>query len=177
MAIDTSNIFAELAKLDASYLQRRRLLEGPDETAQGLIEDIKQCHLDSVPAEMLASLLFEVVSQKGTMPLVVLNLFSWLALEAENWADADDLAREVINRDHHDLLAQRLVDAAEAKSVSLDLEIDDWLQTRTCKAPFSEIETRTNGQVHFCCSAWQPAPIGPLDAKGGEGFLEFGQCA
>lgn len=32
------------------------------------------------------------------------------------------------------------------------------------------MESRTNGEVNFCCSAWQPVPIGRLDTPGEDGF-------
>lgn len=168
MAFDTPDIFTRIAGHEKTYLRRRRLLDGADKTAQGLVERLKDELADDT--DRTESLVADAVAQKADLPIVTLNLCAWLALDHAGWVHAETLAREVIARDHHDLLAQRLVDAAEAQSATLDTDIDRWLRTRTCKAPFSEIETRTNGQVHFCCSAWQPAPIGALDAKGEGGF-------
>lgn len=170
MAFDRSDLFASLEVENAGYLRRRRLLEGPGKTAHSLVLSLKQKVQEDLPADERTAHVAEAVNRKAALPLVALNLFAWVALEDVDWASAESLAREVINRDHHDLLAQRLVDAAEAKSASLELEVDRWLRTRSCRAPFEEIETRTNGQVHFCCSAWQPAPIGPLDATNDGGF-------
>lgn len=37
------------------------------------------------------------------------------------------------------------------------------LADRFCRVPFESIETAPNGDVHFCCPAWLPVPIGNLD--------------
>ena len=170
MAFDTIDVFAVIAAEEKRYLRRRRLQDGPRETAQALVQNLKERLFPDQSDDTCAALVTDAVKRKADLPIVTLNLFAWLALTSGKWAEVQALAREVINRDHHDLLAQRLVDAAEIQSPSLDIAVDRWLQTRTCRAPFEEIETRTNGQVHFCCSAWQPAPIGQLDAEGEDGF-------
>lgn len=36
---------------------------------------------------------------------------------------------------------------------------------RFCRAPFESIETAPGGDVHFCCPAWLPVPIGNLNAS------------
>lgn len=36
------------------------------------------------------------------------------------------------------------------------------LRGRFCRAPFESIETAPGGDVHFCCPAWLPVPIGNL---------------
>jgi hypothetical protein len=97
------------------------------------------------------------------LEIVALNAGALLALRRARWEVATELATEANARDHHDLLAQRLADAAAARSATLEAEVDAWLADRFCPAPFQQIETRTNGAVHFCCSAWQPAPIGNIN--------------
>jgi hypothetical protein len=94
--------------------------------------------------------------------LVTLNAAALMAVRRRAWTRAADLASEVNARDHHDLLAQRVFDAAQEKSPTLQCAADEWLKSRFCAAPFDVIETRATGDIHFCCSAWQPAPIGKL---------------
>ena len=85
-----------------------------------------------------------------------------IALWQREWAAAEALAGEVVARDHHDLFAQRVIDAAREQTSELRSAADRWLADRTCPAPFEQIETRTDGAVHFCCSGWQPVPIGNI---------------
>lgn len=42
------------------------------------------------------------------------------------------------------------------------------LAGRFCRAPFESIETAPGGDVHFCCPAWLPVPIGNLNASSHE---------
>jgi Iron-sulfur cluster-binding domain len=42
-------------------------------------------------------------------------------------------------------------------------EGDADLMGRFCRAPFEAIETAPGGDVHFCCPAWLPVPIGNLN--------------
>jgi len=37
------------------------------------------------------------------------------------------------------------------------------LRERFCRVPFESIETAPGGDVHFCCPAWLPVPIGNLN--------------
>ncbi len=174
MAKDTENGFdalsARLASQDAEYLRRRRLAAGPDALPFDFVSDL----VDGLQAELSdddqsAFIEWAQQTRKDLKPVVLLTA-SWLGLRRKAWDAAEQLGRELVGRDHHDLLAQRLIDAAAAQSVTLETETDRWLQTRTCRAPFTEMESRTNGFVHFCCSAWQPAPVGRLDAPGPNGF-------
>ena len=101
-------------------------------------------------------------ARPSDLGLITLNTAGLIAIRRKAWAQAAVLATEVNARDHHDLLAQRIFDAARERSPTLDCTTDEWLKSRFCHAPFDEIETRANGDIHFCCSAWQPVPIGKI---------------
>lgn len=159
-----------LSQFDAQYLRRRRLAEGPDANALDFVEDLKDTLIAAHPPAVQSDFVYWAVSHRADLKVVVLLSAGWLGLQQGNWQATETLGREVVGRDHHDLLAQRLIDAALEQSTELETETDRWLKTRVCNAPFREIETRTNGQVHFCCSAWQPVPIGRLDTSDADGF-------
>lgn len=55
----------------------------------------------------------------------------------------------------NDLNIQHLVDRATGTA-------QPDLRGRFCRAPFESIETAPGGDVHFCCPAWLPVPIGNL---------------
>lgn len=61
----------------------------------------------------------------------------------------------------NDLHIQRLLRRATGAA-----ELD--LRGRFCRAPFESIETAPGGDVHFCCPAWLPVPIGNLGAASPE---------
>ncbi|MBS0573116.1 MAG: radical SAM protein [Proteobacteria bacterium] len=159
-----------LAAQEAIYLRRQRLADGPHahaaQFAADLAGQIRAGHSDTV----LAAFVNWAVARKAGLKNLVLLVAGLLALGQRDWGSAEALGREVVGRDHHDLLAQRLIDAARERSDTLETETDRWLKTRLCRAPFREMESRTTGDVHFCCSAWQPVPIGRLDTPGADGF-------
>lgn len=159
-----------LAEQDKTYLRRRRLGDGPEKNAidfvRELLKELDAGHSDADKKALVA----HAVKNRTEIPAVLLVVAGWVSLRLKRWSDTKMLARELVGRDHHDLLAQRLIDAAEEKSADLETETDRWLKTRMCNAPFREMESRTTGQVHFCCSAWQPVPIGRLDAPKPDGF-------
>jgi hypothetical protein len=161
-------IGSELDALEPTYLRRRRLLDGTDQNAiryvEGLVNDISS--RDGLDLKGLVAWARE---NAASLERVTLNTCGLLALENSFWDEARKLASEVMSRDHHDLLSQRIVDAANEQCRLNETEADRWLATRTCSAPFEQLETRVNRSVHFCCSAWQPIPIGRIDGDG-EGF-------
>ena len=147
--------------LEKTYLRRRHLLDGPKETGLAFVRDTAATLRREAPdaGEFVA----EAVAQKGELARITLNAAALVALEDGLWAAARTLAAEVTARDHHDLTSQRIIDAAGERARDLVTETDRWLATRSCNAPFRQIETRANLSVHFCCSAWQPLPIGRID--------------
>ncbi len=83
-----------------------------------------------------------------------------IALRRHAFDLAGSLARRANTVDHRDLLAQRIELAAAEHAADMKLDVDGWLATRFCNHPFEEIETRSNQDVHSCCSAWLPTPLG-----------------
>lgn len=160
----------KLVEQDIFYLRRRRLVDGPNAHAAQFAFDLAEQIRQTYPATLTVAFVGWSVAGKARLKKLVLLVAGLLALGQRNWAAAEALGREVTGQDHHDLLAQRLVDAAREQSETLETETDRWLRTRVCRAPFREMESRTNGEVHFCCSAWQPVPIGRLDTPGEDGF-------
>lgn len=159
-----------LADHESIYLRRRLLAEGPHKhAAQFAIDLADQLRKDNSDAVLVAFVCW-VVARKSKLKKVVLLVAGLVSLVKRDWEAAEALGREVVGQDHHDLLAQRLIDAARERSDTLETETDRWLKTRLCRAPFREMESRTTGDVHFCCSAWQPVPIGRLDTPGEDGF-------
>ncbi len=164
------DIDEEIARQNDTYLRRRRLADGPDKHAAHLIEEITAELTETRAEDTLVAYVVWAVSEATALLPVSLVVAGRLALAYSYWDAAEALGRELVGRDHHDLMAQRLIDAAREQAADLETEADRWLHTRMCHAPFREIETRTNGQVHFCCSAWQPVPIGRLESSTPGGF-------
>lgn len=109
------------------YLRRRRLADGPRkhaaQFAADLADQIKKDHPDAITAAFVSW----AVVRKAELKKVVLLVAGLLGLAQRDWVAAETLGREVVGRDHHDLLAQRLVDAAREHSVTLETETDRWL--------------------------------------------------
>jgi sulfatase maturation enzyme AslB (radical SAM superfamily) len=65
-------------------------------------------------------------------------------------------SREAFLQLPEDLFIQKLDQLAARRKEAV-------LVDRFCRVPFESIETAPNGDVHFCCPAWLPVPIGNLD--------------
>ncbi|WP_298982970.1 radical SAM protein [uncultured Roseibium sp.] len=150
---------------NTAYLDARRNPVSGKKTARDLIAAAADEIGSTLGARLLQGFGEWLLNDAGKVSISTLNAASLACIQAENWDLAKRLANAVNSVDHHDLLAQRLHDAAAIESSDLSLPVDDWLKDKFCKAPFEQIETRANETVHFCCSAWQPVPIGKLDQK------------
>jgi hypothetical protein len=146
----------------AAYLRARVLADGPEKSPRRLIEGLAADARRTLPPETSRALPPWATVARTELGIVALNVAALLALGQRQWEEAEVLAGEVVARDHHDLFAQRVVDAAHERSPEIESAADRWLAGRVCPAPFEQIETRTDGAVHFCCSGWQPVPIGRL---------------
>lgn len=169
---DVGGIATMLAAWNAkrsAYLRARRLADGPEITPRSIVEKLVADAQAALDVHSLKALSEQVLSAKRGFDIVVLNAAGLLALRNSEFETAAAFATEANARDQHDLFAQRLSDAAKARATVLEGEVDAWLADRFCAVPFQQIETRANGAVHFCCSAWQPAPIGSI-AAGSDGF-------
>jgi molybdenum cofactor biosynthesis enzyme MoaA len=163
----STQVLERLDSRNSVYLNRRQLKDGAQNTylvyvtqqADAVMDELSEADASSFPAV--------VESCIEDASVLSLNTAALMALRQSDWPMARKLAGEVVARDHHDLMAQRLIDAADENITMLETAASRWLRTRFCEAPFRQMETRVNGTVHFCCSAWQPSPIGRFDA--GEG--------
>lgn len=161
MAKDFVAIAALIDRHEKTYLRRRALLEGPERNGPAHVEDVAS-ELSGLLGDRLSDFTLWAQDNLAGLKRITLISAALLALRRGAWDASERLAREVTARDHHDLMAQRIVDAATEQAVDLQTETDRWLQGRICKAPFRQMETRTDRSVHFCCSAWQPVPIGKI---------------
>jgi hypothetical protein len=159
-----------LNEREKAYLRARVLLDGPRLTYLTLTQQLMEELVLALGPPRLAEFVDWADGNMDWLTRVALNVAARVALGLGDWEAARRLAGEVVARDHHDILAQRISDAAAERVHDLDTEADRWLATRTCHAPFRQMETRANGTVHFCCSAWQPVPIGRLEDASGENF-------
>ena len=166
---DSDKVLNELDALEPAYLRRRTLMDGPDSNAPDYVAAQAEA-LGQRLGDQAASLFDAAVTARARLKRVTLNSVARLALARGQWDVARHLAGEVVARDHHDLVAQRIIDASYERSPTLETEVDRWLASRRCNAPFDQIETRVNRSVHFCCSAWQPVPIGRIDSSDGGDF-------
>ena len=147
---------------ERAYLRRRHLMDGPGARHIDFVGETAD-RLAAALGGDGAGFLDWALENRTALKRITLNASALLALRGGQWDHARDLAGEVTARDHHDLMAQRIIDAAAERAADLITETDRWLATRVCEAPFRQIETRANRTVHFCCSAWQPVPIGRID--------------
>ena len=172
--IESSGQFAEAIRLieaqESAYLRSRTLTDGPEENFIEFVSNATDSLASQIDPGDSKALLASVIKDKKTLKRITLNAVALWALRQGLWDDARHLASEVVARDHHDLMSQRIIDAADAKSTDLETDVDRWLKTRTCHAPFRQIETRADRSIHFCCSAWQPVPIGRIDESGEQSF-------
>jgi hypothetical protein len=173
-AMTRSEAFATLAgRMDGregDYLRARRLLDGPRRTYLTVTGEMTENLSRTLGPERLGPFIDWAVANRSALKRVTLNVTGRAALSAGQWDAARLLAEEVVARDHHDILAQRICDASAERAADLATGTDGWLAGRTCNAPFRQMETRANGSVHFCCSAWQPVPVGWLADASGENF-------
>jgi pyruvate-formate lyase-activating enzyme len=144
------------------YRRIRRLEMGVERTPISFCEGLAREALEAEEGPSLMAELSRAVDQAGELSVISLNVWGLIALRLHGWPAAKALSSEVTARDHHDLLGQRIFDASVAKSDTLETPVEAWLADRVCTAPFEEMETRENGDIHFCCSAWQPVPIGRI---------------
>lgn len=149
-------------KARGAYRLARRL-EHPDgllpaAVIEGLVADA----FEGAEADDETAFVAWVRAHAVDLAITTLNGAALRALRHGAWDDAMALASEVNARENADLLAQRLFDAARAQRSTLEGETERWLRDRFCAMPFEQIETRNNGDVHLCCPAWLPVPVGQM---------------
>lgn len=98
--------------------------------------------------------------------LLLHALAAQLALDEGRWEDAERIASQGTSIHPNDLHLQRLRRESLPRRTSEAREVSDrGLRDRFCRAPFENLETAPNGDVHFCCTAWLPAAIGNINQQ------------
>ena len=104
---------------------------------------------------------FVVWAQQTAKPPRLLHLLAATAgaLE-EDWPRAFRHAKTAVAMSQRDLFAQQLFLRARARIDHSAAPLADDLSGFFCAHPFESFELRPNGDVHTCCPAWLPVPIG-----------------
>jgi MoaA/NifB/PqqE/SkfB family radical SAM enzyme len=146
---------ARLAHLAQAYLACNRLTgsaasyRDPDE----ILQEAGTIVATLDPAERAA--LDAEAGSAGALPL----LMAVLAVEALDRGDGAGAARylrRALVSQQNNLHLQTLLRRAEGATAP------DRFDGQFCRAPFENLETTPSGDVHFCCPAWLPKPIGNL---------------
>ncbi|MCV0424333.1 MAG: radical SAM protein [Roseibium sp.] len=157
-----TKVSSKLDSRNPAYLKVRRSPKSGDISPLGMVSEAADALTAELRNSELPAFCNWLLKSGATSSVLTLNAAALCCIRAGEWESARHLATLVNNTDHHDLVAQRLHDAAELERDDLHLPVDDWLRDKFCVAPFAQIETRANRAVHFCCSAWQPVSIGSL---------------
>lgn len=99
---------------------------------------------------------FQWVANRSPPCKFALVLATMNALKESRFDQAAKFSRKAFLLLQEDLFVQKLDRLASRRS-----EPD--LTDRFCRVPFESIETAPGGDVHFCCPAWLPVPIGNLN--------------
>jgi MoaA/NifB/PqqE/SkfB family radical SAM enzyme len=104
---------------------------------------------------------FVVWAQQAVKPPRLLHvLAATAAAREEDWPRAFRHAKTAVAMSQRDLFAQRLFLRARARIDHAATPVADDLSDFFCPLPFESFELRPNGDVHTCCPAWLPVPIG-----------------
>lgn len=147
---------------NSAYLKARRSPKSGRSSPLDTVAEAADVLAAELPNSELSAFSDWLLKSGVKSSVLTLNAAALYCIRSAKWKSARRLATLVNNTDHHDLVAQRIQDAAELERSDLHLPVDDWLRDKFCVAPFAQIETRANRAVHFCCSAWQPVSIGSL---------------
>lgn len=140
------------ARMD--YISRNRRVDGD---AEGFARDLLRrlfAGPDWTPAERAR--FFDAVAARAAPDVLGLVLGCLDALEVGDRDRAVQRARAAAARLANDLFIQELGRRAEGRPAPD-------MAGRFCRAPFESLETAPGGDVHFCCPAWLPVPIGNLN--------------
>lgn len=98
--------------------------------------------------------------------LILHALAAQLALDEGRLDDAGRLAGQGTAIHPNNLHLQRLrQESVRRRDPQVADASERGLKDRFCRAPFENLETAPNGDIHFCCTAWLPAPIGNINQQ------------
>ncbi len=145
---------AAIAAARMDYVTRNRRIDGD---AEGFARrTLSEVFADTVWTAAERTRFFDALAAQPAPDIFGLVLGCLDALAAGDHARASDRARAAAARLTNDLFIQELLRRAERRP-ALDLA------DRFCRAPFQSLETAPGADVHFCCPAWLPVPIGNLN--------------
>ncbi|MEX5729131.1 MoaA/NifB/PqqE/SkfB family radical SAM enzyme [Rhodovulum iodosum] len=145
-----------LAEFDRAFAAANLQAHDPD-AGDGVLENAARALLGH-PAGAADRAALTRLAAGGSV--VALALAARAEIDGGTPKAAAALLRRALARAPNHLTLQRLLDTAEGRSRPADA-----LAGRFCPAPFENIETEPGGDVHFCCPAWLPVPIGNLDTQ------------
>jgi MoaA/NifB/PqqE/SkfB family radical SAM enzyme len=100
-------------------------------------------------------------AQQTVKPPCLLHVLAALAAALEeDWPRVFRHAKTAVAMSQRDLFAQRLFLRARGRIEDTPPALADDLSDFFCPHPFESFELRHNGDVHTCCPAWLPVPIG-----------------
>jgi MoaA/NifB/PqqE/SkfB family radical SAM enzyme len=144
-----------IAAARMAYISRNRRIDGGSEAfARSVRDEIFADEACWTASEREAFFRWIAASPAPCVLALVLGAID--ALDRRRPEQAVDYARRASKRLANDLFIQKLGRRAAGEG-----ETD--LTDRFCRAPFEAIETVPGGDVHFCCPAWLPVPIGNLN--------------
>jgi MoaA/NifB/PqqE/SkfB family radical SAM enzyme len=112
---------------------------------------------------------FVVWAQQTARPPRVLHVLAAMAAALEeDWARVLHHAKTAMAMSQRDTFAQRLFLRARGQIEAPGAAVADDLSDFFCPAPFESFELCSNGNVHTCCPAWLPVPIGNFHRQGPE---------
>lgn len=149
-----------IAAARMAYIRRGRQVDGDAEGfARSFRDEIFADRALWPPSERAA---FFRWAARGSAPCSFAFVLGAIdALDRREPVEAAEYAHGAAIRLTNDLFVQKLARLAAGES-------EGDLHGRFCRAPFEAIETAPGGDVHFCCPAWLPVPIGNLNESTSE---------
>jgi MoaA/NifB/PqqE/SkfB family radical SAM enzyme len=106
--------------------------------------------------------------RNGKRPRLLHVVAAVAAVLEEDWGRVLHHAKTAITMSQRDTFAQRLFLRAGAQIEQPAAAVADDLSDFFCPQPFESFELCSNGNVHTCCPAWLPVPIGNFHREGPE---------
>jgi MoaA/NifB/PqqE/SkfB family radical SAM enzyme len=104
---------------------------------------------------------FVLWAQLAGKPPRLLHVLAAVAAGLEqDWPSVFHHAKTAMVMSQRDTFAQRLFVHARTRIEGPAATVTDDLRDFFCPEPFESFELRPNGDVHTCCPAWLPVPIG-----------------
>jgi MoaA/NifB/PqqE/SkfB family radical SAM enzyme len=134
------------------------LADDPETFCRGLLARLRAM---LGPEDAAAWQSFLAWAQQTAKPPHVLHVVAAVAAGLEeDWPRVFHHAKAAMAMSQRDTFAQRLFLRARGRIEDPAATVTDDLSDFFCPEPFESFELRSNGDVHTCCPAWLPVPIG-----------------